>query len=80
VQRVYRMMDREYQEPKKVLELNPAHPLLVKLGGLLENHDLSRLIVEQIYDSTLLIEGLLPDPAAMIPRIQQLMDAALKRE
>jgi molecular chaperone HtpG len=79
VQRVYRMMDRDFQDPKKILEINPAHPLLLKLSDYQGNDpDLTRLIVEQIYDSTLLIEGMHPDPASMIPRIQQLMDAALK--
>jgi hypothetical protein len=37
-------------------------------------------VIEQIYESALLIEGLLPDPAGMIPRIQQLMEAALQKK
>jgi molecular chaperone HtpG len=71
-------MDREYQLPKKVLEINPSHPLIHKLNALGDGQDLSGLVVEQIFDSLLLIEGIHPDPAAMIPRIQQLMDFALK--
>jgi molecular chaperone HtpG len=39
---------------------------------------LVEVIVEQIFDSSLLIEGLHPDPAAMIPRIQQLIESALR--
>ena len=34
-------------------------------------------IIEQIYDSALLIEGLHPDPSSMLPRIQDLMEKAL---
>jgi molecular chaperone HtpG len=39
---------------------------------------LSTLVIEQIYDSALLIEGLHPDPASMLPRIQDLMEKALE--
>lgn len=79
LQRVYRMMDREYQIPKKVLEINPSHAILKQLGGLPEEDPLGHLIIEQIFESTLLIEGLHPDPASMIPGIQQLMESALDR-
>ncbi|MFN2282612.1 MAG: molecular chaperone HtpG, partial [Anaerolineales bacterium] len=77
MQRVYRMMDRDYQFPKKILEINPGHPILKRITTLPEENPLRDLVIEQIFDSTLLIEGLHPDPASMIPRIQQLMDAAL---
>jgi molecular chaperone HtpG len=79
MQRVYRMMDREYQIPKKILEINPDHPLMKQLVLLGNDKSLTGLVVEQIYESTLLIEGLHPDPAAMIPRIQQLMESALRK-
>ena len=79
MQRVYRMMDREYQIPKKILELNPDHPILKQLVLAGENKELREMVVEQIFESTLLIEGLHPDPAAMIPRIQQLMEFALQK-
>ena len=78
MQRVYRMMDRDYHVPAKVLELNPHHSILNRLGELPESDPLSQTIIEQIYASALLIEGLHPDPAGMIPRIQELMEAALE--
>lgn len=77
MQRVYRMMDREYQIPKKILEINPSHIILKRVSDLQEDDPLVKLIVEQIFDSTLLIEGLHPDPAAMIPRVQKLIESAL---
>ena len=77
MQRVYRMMDKDFQIPAKVLELNPKHPILTKLGALPEDDALATAIIEQIYESALLIEGVHPDPAGMIPRIQELMEAAL---
>ena len=78
MQRVYRIMDRDYQIPKKVLEINPDHPILQKISQLPEDDHRRELIVEQVFESALLIEGLHPDPASMIPRIQQLMESALE--
>ena len=78
MQRVYRMMDKEYQIPKKVLEINPDHPVLKKVSQLPDDDPRRKLIVEQIFESALLIEGLHPDPASMIPRIQQLMESAME--
>jgi len=78
MQRVYRYLEREYEVPKKVLELNPRHPIVAKLSSLDDNDELGQEIIEQIYDSALLIEGLHPDPASMLPRIQGLMEKALE--
>jgi len=78
MQRVYRLMDRDYEVPKKVLELNPRHPVLAKLNQMPTDDGLSAVVIEQIYDSALLIEGLHPDPASMLPRIQELMEKALE--
>jgi molecular chaperone HtpG len=80
MQRVYRMMDREFDAPAKILELNPRHPILLRLKDLHTDEELGKDIIEQIYESALLIEGLHPDPAGMIPRIQQLMQAALNKQ
>jgi molecular chaperone HtpG len=78
MQSVYRYLEREYEVPKKVLELNPRHPIVAKLSSLDDNDELGQEIIEQIYDSALLIEGLHPDPASMLPRIQDLMEKALE--
>ena len=80
MQRVYRMMDKDYQIPKKVLEINPDHPVLKKVSQLADDDRRRELIVEQIFESALLIEGLHPDPASMIPRIQMLMESALESD
>jgi molecular chaperone HtpG len=80
MQRVYRLVDRDYEVPKKVLELNPHHPILIMLTESSDDKGLSEVIIEQIYENALLIEGLHPDPASMLPRIEQLMDASLSKE
>ncbi len=76
MQRVYRMLEQDFEVPKKILELNPRHSLLRKMATLPEPNELLDTCVEQIYESALLIEGLHPDPASMIPRIQEIMEAA----
>jgi len=78
MQRVMRLLNQEFETPKKVLELNPHHPILQRLNALPEPSPLAGLIIDQIYKDALLIEGLHPDPAGMIQRIQKLMEAALE--
>jgi len=77
LQRVYRLLKQDFEIPKKVLELNPHHPILVQLSNLPEDDPRNPLVIEQIYEDALLIEGLHPDPASMISRIQKLIEATL---
>src|SRR5687768_323910 len=79
LQRVYKYLGREYEVPKKILELNPAHSILKSLLKLETGSDLQNLIIEQIYDSALLVEGLHPDPSSIAPRVQRIIEAALKQ-
>jgi len=73
VQRVYQMMDRQFELPKKVLELNPNHKIIQGLADLPKDDARFNLIAEQIYENALLIEGLHPDPVSMVGRIQTLL-------
>jgi molecular chaperone HtpG len=77
LQRVYKYLGKEYEVPKKILELNPSHAILKKLLEMDPASELQILIIEQIYDSALLVEGLHPDPSSMAPRVQQIIEAAL---
>ena len=79
LQRVYKYLGKEYEVPKKILELNPAHGILKSLLKLEAGSDLQNLIIEQIYDSALLVEGLHPDPSSIAPHVQRIMEAALKQ-
>jgi molecular chaperone HtpG len=79
MQRLYRMVQEDYQIPKKILELNIAHPMLIQLSLLPQDSELGHMIIDQIFEDALLIEGLHPDPAGMIERIQKIMEAAIKQ-
>lgn len=77
--RINRLLDREYQLPVKILELNPRHPLLHNLSGMLgsnTNNPLINVVIEQVFETALLQDGIHPDPAAMANRLQLLMQAA----
>lgn len=79
MQRIYRMMGREYEVPQKIFEINRRHPLIADLARLVTQHPESALIplsIEQLYASALLQEGLHPNPVEMLPRIQQLLGIA----
>jgi molecular chaperone HtpG len=77
LQRVYRMLDRKLEVPQKVLEINPRHPIIQRLASLPADSPINELVIEQVYEDALLIEGLHPDPASMIDRIQKIMEKAL---
>ena len=77
MQRVYKYLGKEVEIPKKILELNPAHPILKNLLKEKADSALQNLVIEQIFDSALLVEGLHPDPSSMVARVQQIMEAAL---
>jgi HSP90 family molecular chaperone len=77
LQRVYKYLGREYEIPKKVLELNSSHEILKNLLKLDAGSELGNIVIEQIFDSALLVEGIHPDPSSMAPRVQQLIEAAL---
>jgi len=80
MQRVRRYFDQQYEVPKKILELNRSHALISGLAtrlGAAPADPTVGLIIEQLFDSALLQEGLLAHPAEMVGRIQQIMQAAV---
>lgn len=77
--RINRLLDREYELPVKTLELNPRHTLLHNVANMLVKDDANPLIdvvIEQIFETALLQEGIHPDPSAMASRLTLLMQAA----
>lgn len=82
IHRVYRLLNEDYQVPKKIMEVNPSHPLVINLREMTKDAPQDPLIdqcIEQLYENALLVEGIHPNPAAMIGRIQKLMEAATAR-
>jgi HSP90 family molecular chaperone len=77
--RINRLLDREYRLPVKVLELNPRHPLVHNLAqqiNMYPDNPVIELVIEQMFETALLQDGIHPDPASMAQRITALMEAA----
>jgi len=82
MERVYKLLNKEFEAPKKILEINRSHSLMRSLARLVTDapdDPVIDLTIEQLFENQLLIEGLHPNPAAMISRIQTLMEAATAR-
>ena len=75
--RIRRLLGQDYEIPKKVLEINRGHPIIQNVDKLIgSDTELADMIIQQLFDSALLSEGLHPDPAEMLPRIQQFVELA----
>jgi molecular chaperone HtpG len=77
--RISRLLRENYEVPKRILEVNRNHPLIANLAQVVTDKpdsELVKLAIEQLYESALVQEGLHPNPAEMLPRIQQLMALA----
>jgi molecular chaperone HtpG len=80
--RVRRMLGKDVEPAKRALEINRRHPIIRNLAERITadtDDPLAATIIDQLYDGAMLVEGLLTDPASMLPRIQQLMEAAVKK-
>ncbi|MBI3242445.1 MAG: molecular chaperone HtpG [Chloroflexi bacterium] len=79
--RIQRLLNKDFEMPKRVLEINRRHGLIRRLAEMAaqpESEPLLTACIDQLFESSLLIEGLHPNPAEMLPRIQQLMEAAVR--
>ncbi len=79
LQRVRRLLEEDYEVPAKILEINRTHRLIRDLSRLSEQpaaDPLVDLTIEQLFDNLLLLEGLHPGPAEMVPRIHSLLEQA----
>ncbi len=79
MERVMRMLDREVEAPKRILEINAAHPVVKNLVGLVEANAQSeevKTFSEVLLDQALLAEGIVPDPASLLKRMQRVLTLA----
>jgi len=81
LERVRRLLERDYKAEPKILELNRSHPLIENLAHLIKVRPIYVIIdatIEQLFENLLLLDGLHPNPAQMVPRIQKLLEAATR--
>ena len=71
-----KMVNKDYQISKRVLEINPEHALIKKMVGLHKKDPAApglKNLALQLLDNMKLREGILSDTEASIARIQQIM-------
>jgi HSP90 family molecular chaperone len=81
--RMMKMVDptRAPTQPKVQLQINPAHPVILRLNQVREVDSLlARDVAEQIMDNAMIQAGLLDDNRSMVPRITKLLDRALQHK
>jgi len=80
IERMLRSYQQDLPAQKRILELNPKHPLIARLKSEQERDAGSERLkewIEMLYDHALLTEGSpLPDPARFAARVASLMQAA----
>ncbi|HEY1064704.1 MAG TPA: hypothetical protein VGE52_01280, partial [Pirellulales bacterium] len=72
--------NKDASVPKRVLELNPRHPLVKNLTSLVaadRNDVFVTRAAEQLFEGALLLDGYLDDPHALVERMNEILaDAA----
>ncbi len=81
MERVRKMVDEDFKAGKRLMEVNRRHPLINDMALALKQDVMDPLVpemIEQLYENALLVEGVHPNPADMVDRIQAIMAAAAK--
>ena len=80
MERLLRTHDHDLPQTKRILELNPTHPIVQNLLALHDRDPESARVsewTELLYDQSLLTEGSpLPDPSAFAKRVTELLHQA----
>ncbi len=76
MEKIMKMVNKDYQISKRVFEINPGHPLIKKMVSLHKQDPAAPLLKNlalQLLDNMKLREGIISDTEATIARIQQIM-------
>ena len=90
MRRMMKMVDQTNQQastalPPQVLEINPDHAIIKTLAEVSKQADnadaqaVAKLVAEQVLDNALIAAGLVDDPRAMLPRLNSILEATLKK-
>jgi molecular chaperone HtpG len=75
--KIMQLVTKDTSIPKKVFEINQDHKLVRNLLSVFAKNDKDEFvatIVEQLYESALLMDGYLADPHKMVNRLNKLME------
>lgn len=77
MQKILQIVSKDTSIPKKILEINKDHKLirnLLKIYISNPKDEYINLVTEQLYESSLLLEGYLSDPHKLVNRIKELLE------
>lgn len=82
MQKLMRMANKEFPVGQRILEVNPDARLIKQLSNLSANPQNEPFIAEcgqQLFANALLLEGVMPEPEDMVPRVQKIMEEAAEK-
>jgi molecular chaperone HtpG len=81
MEKMMKMLDKDFKGGRKVVEVNLEHPLIANLAKMQladAGNPLLRLYITHLYEGALLIEGNMPSPSAFVRRMTDIMTTATK--
>jgi molecular chaperone HtpG len=79
MQKIMQIMNKDATVPQKIMEVNPDHPLIRNLLSIykkdVKDGHLTK-VTEQLFESSLLLEGYLTDAHGMVQRIEKLLETS----
>ena len=82
VERMMKMMDQQTGPSRRILEINPSHPVIRNLSNLNQSgrSEPVRLMARQLYDGARLMQGELESPGEFIKRMNRVLELASKQK
>jgi HSP90 family molecular chaperone len=77
MQKIMKMMNENFEIPKKIFEVNYDSPLIKNLAEIHadgKKKDYLNSCIDQLFDNALMLDGIMSQPSEMISRINKLME------
>jgi molecular chaperone HtpG len=82
MRRLLKLANQEFSEGARILEVNPGAPLIRRLCRLTANEQHEAFIKEcalQLWSSAMILDGAVPEPEALVARVQSFMSEAAEK-
>lgn len=80
MEKMMKMVNKEFEISKRNLEVNMQHKIIKNMAEMIKkdkNSPVLRDMVDQLFQSAMLVEGLLDNPLEMLPRVYKFMEDSL---
>ena len=79
MEKMMKMMKQDFPKSKRLLEINTNHPINQNLSKILQINKTNEFLkksVDQLFNNALIVEGLLENPAEVLPKINEFINDA----